>query len=57
MVDLHHLMDVIPYIFKGYTHLIVTPEFERKVIQNKYLEDAMKGHIIAEARLTGTFTP
>ena len=29
----------------------------KKGYSKQELEDAMKGHIIAEAKLTGTFTP
>ena len=42
------------YIFKGYA-LDVKLDL-KKVISKQELEDAMKGHIIAEAKLTGTFT-
>ena len=43
------------YIFKGYaldTSLNLTEGYSKQE-----LEDAIKGHIIAEAKLTGTFTP
>ena len=43
------------YIFKGYaldTSLNLTEGYSKQE-----LEDAMKGHILAEAKLTGTFTP
>jgi len=43
------------YIFKGYaldTNLIHTL---KKGFSKQELEDAMKGHILAEAKLTGTF--
>jgi len=43
------------YIFKGYaldTSLNLTEGYSKQE-----LEDAMKGHIIAEAKLTGTFAP
>ena len=43
------------YIFKGYaldTSLNLTEGYSKQE-----LEDAMKDHIIAEAKLTGTFTP
>ena len=43
------------YIFKVYA---LDTELELNVGYSKQeLEDAMKGHIIAEAKLTGTFTP
>ena len=42
------------YIFKAYA-LDTTPEL-KKGYSKQELEDAMKGHIIAEAKLTGTFT-
>jgi hypothetical protein len=43
------------YVFKGYaldTNLIHTL---KKGFSKQELEDAMKGHILAEAKLTGTF--
>ena len=43
------------YIFKGYaldTSLNLTEGYSKQE-----LEDAMKGHILAEAKLTGTFAP
>ncbi len=43
------------YIFKGYaldTSLNLTEGYSKQE-----LEDAMRGHIIAEAKLTGTFAP
>ena len=43
------------YIFKGYalnTKLDLNEGYSKQELEN-----AMKGHIIAEARLTGTFTP
>ena len=43
------------YIFKGYaldTSLNLTEGYSKQE-----LEDAMKGHILAEAQLTGTFAP
>ena len=43
------------YIFKGYaldTSLDLTEGYSKQE-----LEDAMKGHILAEAKLTGTFAP
>ena len=43
------------YIFKGYaldTSLNLTEGYSKQE-----LEDAIKGHIIAEAKLTGTFAP
>ena len=43
------------YIFKAYA-LDTTPELKEGYSKQE-LEDAMKGHIIAEAKLTGTFTP
>ena len=43
------------YIFKAYA-LDTTPEL-KKGYSKRELEDAMKGNIIAEAKLTGTFTP
>ena len=43
------------YIFKAYA-LNTTPDL-KKGYSKKELEDAMKDHIIAEAKLTGTFTP
>ena len=43
------------YIFKAY---ILDVELDLKEGYSKQeLEDAMKGHIIAEAKLTGTFAP
>ena len=45
------------YVFKGYaldTNLIHTL---KKGFSKQELEDAMKGHIIGEAKLTGTFAP
>ena len=42
------------YIFKAYA-LDITPDL-KKGYSKQELEDAMKGHIIAEAKLTGTFT-
>ena len=45
------------YVFKGYaldTNLIHTL---KKGFSKQELEDAMKGHILAEAKLTGTFAP
>ena len=45
------------YVFKGYaldTNLI---HKLKKGFSKQELEDAMKGHIIAEAKLTGTFAP
>ena len=55
MVDLHLLMERHTYVFKLYeldTDLDLKEGFSKQE-----LEDAMKGHIIAEAKLTGTFTP
>ena len=43
------------YIFKAYA-LDITPDL-KKGYSKQELEDAMKSHIIAEAKLTGTFTP
>ena len=43
------------YIFKAYA-LDTTPELKEGYSKQE-LEDAMKGHIIAEAKLTGTFAP
>ena len=44
-----------PYIFKAYA---LDTELELNEGYSKQeLEDAMKGHILAEAKLTGTFTP
>ena len=43
------------YIFKGYT-LDNTLDLKEGYSKQE-LEDAMKGHILAEAKLTGTFTP
>ena len=43
------------YIFKAYA-LETTPEL-KKGYSKQELEAAMKGHIIAEAQLTGTFAP
>ena len=43
------------YIFKGYALDVVLDLKEGYSKQE--LEDAMKGHIIAEAKLTGTFAP
>ena len=43
------------YIFKAYA---LDTELELKEVFSKQeLEDAMKGHILAEAKLTGTFAP
>ena len=43
------------YIFKAYA---LDTELELKEgFSKQELEDAMKGHILAEAKLTGTFTP
>ena len=43
------------YIFKAYA---LDTELELKEgFSKKELEDAMKGHILAEGKLTGTFTP
>tara|TARA_Y100000588_G_scaffold298115_1_gene319000 strand:- start:52 stop:468 length:417 start_codon:yes stop_codon:yes gene_type:complete len=43
------------YIFKGYA---LDTELDLKEGYSKQeLEDAMKGHILAEAKLTGTFAP
>ena len=55
MVDLHLLDGRHTYIFKAYA-LDTTPELKEGYSKQE-LEDAMKGHIIAEAKLTGTFTP
>ena len=43
------------YIFKGYA-LDTTLDLKEGYSKQE-LEDAMKGHIIAEAKLTGTFAP
>ena len=43
------------YIFKVYA-LDTMPDLEQGYSKQE-LEDAMKGHIIAEAKLTGTFAP
>mgnify|MGYP001288793688 FL=1 len=43
------------YIFKGYALDVVLDLKEGYSKQE--LEDAMKGHILAEAKLTGTFAP
>ena len=43
------------YIFKAYA-LDTTPDL-KEGYSKQDLEDAMKGHILAEAKLTGTFTP
>ena len=43
------------YIFKAY---VLDVELDLKEGYSKQeLEDAMKGHIIAEAKLTGTYAP
>ena len=43
------------YVFKAYA---LDTELELKEGYSKQeLEDAMKGHILAEAKLTGTFAP
>ena len=42
------------YIFKVYA-LDITPDL-KKGYSKQELEDAMKGHIITESKLTGTFT-
>ena len=43
------------YVFKAYA---LDTELELKEgVSKQELEDAMKGHIIAEAKLTGTFAP
>jgi hypothetical protein len=43
------------YIFKAYA-LDTTPDL-KEGYSKQDLEDAMKGHILAEAKLTGTFAP
>jgi Raf kinase inhibitor-like YbhB/YbcL family protein len=43
------------YVFKAYA-LDYTPELKEGYSKQE-LEDAMKGHILAEAKLTGTFAP
>jgi len=43
------------YIFKAYA-LDNDPDL-KKGYSKQQLEDTMKGHILAEAKLTGTFTP
>ena len=43
------------YIFKGYA--LETSLDLKEGYSKQELEDAMKGHIIAEAKLTGTFAP
>ena len=43
------------YIFKGYA-LDTTLDL-KEGFSKQELEDAMKGHILAEAKLTGTFAP
>jgi len=43
------------YIFKGYA--LDTSLDLKEGFSKQELEDAMKGHIIAEAKLTGTFAP
>ena len=43
------------YIFKGYT--LDTMLDLKEGFSKQELEDAMEGHILAEAKLTGTFTP
>jgi len=43
------------YVFKAYA--LDTELDLREGYSKQELEDAMKGHIIAEAKLTGTFTP
>ena len=43
------------YIFKAYA-LDTMPDLEEGYSKQE-LEDAMKGHILAEAKLTGTFAP
>ena len=43
------------YIFKAYA-LDTTPELKEGYSKQE-LEDAMNGHILAEAKLTGTFAP
>ena len=43
------------YIFKGYA--LDTSLNLKEGFSKQELEDAMKGHILAEAKLTGTFTP
>ena len=43
------------YIFKGYA--LDTPLDLKEGYSKQELEDAMKGHILAEAQLTGTFAP
>ena len=43
------------YIFKGYA--LDTTLGLKEGYSKQELEDAMKGHILAEAKLTGTFTP
>ena len=43
------------YIFKGYA--LDTSLNLKEGFSKQELEDAMKGHILAEAKLTGTFAP
>ena len=43
------------YIFKGYA--LATTLDLKEGYSKQELEHAMKGHILAEAKLTGTFTP
>ena len=43
------------YVFKGYA--LDTQLDLKEGYSKQELEDAMKGHIIAEAKLTGTFAP
>ena len=43
------------YIFKGYA--LDTTLGLKEGYSKQELEDAMKGHILAEAKLTGTFAP
>ena len=45
------------YIFKGYALDVVLHNHLEEGYSKQELEDVMKGHILAEAKLTGTFAP
>ena len=55
MVDLHLLMDDTHTSSKLYD--LDTILDLKEGYSKQELEDAMKGHILAEAKLTGTFAP
>ena len=55
MVDLHLQINVIHTSSKLYA--LDTDLDLKEGYSKQELEDAMKGHIIAEAKLTGTYAP